>query len=614
MFKATSGLTTCPITRPRSLRFLFFRATTREAPSGTSTIAHHERHRGAIPLRRAQVRKYIVNQSTSLHAVANSDSNQILQHTYNGRPPPASVLLPLYLAHASPRPSLIYLTSTNPPILLYSIIQDRLLFLSPCSTDTEPLLVLEFLHRVAYALEEFLGSPLLASKIQANYDVVAQILSETADAGVVIQGEANALRDVVETGPGTLQNLLGNIKLSGSAPALGSASSSQFAGLQRPTVQPALSSQGSAVPWRRSNVRHTSNELYVDIVETLSVILAPSGRPLSAFAYGSIAFTSKVSGVPDLLLTLSTGGKGGGMGNRGDQLRQVMERAVFHPCVRLNKWKADGVLSFVPPDGRFALCGYESDLLGPEAPLTGNSKGSSSNLNLPASLDVQTGLGTQGNEFEVRLSISPSSFSGKSAAAASLQSNLARPGAFRTGSGGDSKATVIENLVVHVPIAPAVRSISDIRPSKGEAHWNPADGTVEWRINAKAFSNAVLRCTVLGPLETEDDSSSVLNGMTTTTYDYDEDQPATYQSQDTASAPVNGAAANKDERRVARNAALMPSSATMSFSVKGWLASGLRVESLLLDTKKSRGLGADVKPYKGVKYLTVSTGGVEVRC
>jgi hypothetical protein len=62
---------------------------------------------------------------------------------------------------------------TNPPTLLYSIIQDNLLFLSPSSSDIEPLLVLEFLHRVADALEEFLGSPLLASRITASYDVVA---------------------------------------------------------------------------------------------------------------------------------------------------------------------------------------------------------------------------------------------------------------------------------------------------------------------------------------------------------------------------------------------------------------------------------------------------------
>jgi len=58
----------------------------------------------------------------------------------------------------------------------------------------------------------------------------------------------------------------------------------------------------------------------------------------------------------------------------------------------------------------------------------------------------------------------------------------------------------------------------------------------------------------------------------------------------------------------------MPSSANVSFTVKGWLSSGVRVDSLIINTRASKGLGEGVKPYKGVKYLTVSKGGVEVRC
>lgn len=546
-------------------------------------------------------------------------NNPVLDHVYNGRPPAPSTLLPLYLQHPSPRPSLIYLSSTNPPTLLFSIIQDNLLFLAPNSTDVEPLLVLEFLHRVADALEEFLGSPLLASKIAANYDIVAQILAEMADAGVICQGEANILRDSVETGPGVLKNLLGG--LPGTTPALGAGSGSNTAfgsGMQR---QPPPQNQGTAIPWRRSNVRHTSNELYVDVVESLQVTLAPSGRPLSAFAYGSVAFTSKVSGTPDLLLTMSTGGKGGGMGNRGDQLRQVMERAVFHPCVRLSKWKSEGVMSFIPPDGRFALCGYETDLLGPEASLTlTNNQNTSNSLNLPATIEMKTGLGSNGTDFEVRLSLpSTSSPGSRSAAAASLQSNLStRAGAFRAGASGDSKASALENLAVHIPIPPSVRNVSELRPTRGEAHWNPADGNVEWRVPAKDLtaSGAVLRCTVVGPLdENPDDSSSgAVNSMSASTYDYDEDGPAAYQEVPGAKSSKSALNGVSDAENTAKNRELMPTSATLSFSVKGWLPSGLKVESLLLDTKKSRGLGPEVKPYKGVKYLTVSKEGVEVRC
>lgn len=373
-------------------------------------------------------------------------------------------------------------------------------------------------------------------------------------------------------------------------------------------------------------MRHTSNELYVDLVETLSVTLAPSGRPLSAFAYGSIAFTAKVSGVPDLLLNLSTGGKGAGMGNRGDQLRSVMERVVFHPCVRLNRWKSEGVLSFVPPDGRFALCGYEVDLLGADAPLTVAGKNAYQQLSLPASVEVTTGLGSNGNEFEVRISQPSSgglSSSGGSAAAASLQSNLGsggRPGSFKTGTAGDSKGPALENLSVRIPLPATVRNISELRPSKGEAHWSPADGSVEWRVPAKDFGplGAVLRCTVQGPLSEDDDTGGgILNGMTATTYDYTDDEPSAYQSQQEQGAPASSATNGThgaDEKRLERTRELMPTSATLSFSIKGWLASGLKVESLLVDTKKSRGLGPEVKPYKGVKYLTASRDGIEVRC
>jgi len=111
----------------------------------------------------------------------------------------------------------------------------------------------------------------------------------------------------------------------------------------------------------------------------------------------------------------------------------------------------------------------------------------------------------------------------------------------------------------------------------------------------------------------EDTGNGITNGMTATTYDYDDDTPASHQSQHSASRS-NGAAAVRSKGKTEKNRELMPTAAMLSFSVKGWLASGLKVESLLVDTKKSRGLGAEVKPYKGVKYLTVSKQGVEVRC
>lgn len=68
----------------------------------------------------------------------------------------------------------------------------------------------------------------------------------------------------------------------------------------------------------------------------------------------------------------------------------------------------------------------------------------------------------------------------------------------------------------------------------------------------------------------------------------------------------------KSKKKVSKRMQMaMPRCALVSFSVKGWLASGVKVESLKVVGGK--GLGEGVKPYKGVKYLTKAAG-VEVRC
>jgi AP-3 complex subunit mu len=113
-----------------------------------------------------------------------------------------------------PRSNLIYLPNTSPPTLVFSIYHANLLFLLTSSSEIEPLLALEFLHRVIDVLEEFLGSPLLAHKIESNYDVVAQLLNEMCDAGAVSTTEPNALRDLVEV-EGWIGKLLGGISIPG---------------------------------------------------------------------------------------------------------------------------------------------------------------------------------------------------------------------------------------------------------------------------------------------------------------------------------------------------------------------------------------------------------------
>ncbi|KAF2713058.1 adaptor protein complex 3 Mu3A [Pleomassaria siparia CBS 279.74] len=564
--------------------------------------------------------------------IFDEQNDPLLEHIYAGRPPPGSTVLPLYLAHPSPRPSLIYFSQTNPPTLLYSIVQDNLLFLSPSSTDTEPLQVLEFLHRVADVLEDFLGSPLLASRIESSYDTVAQLLSEMVDGGIIASTEPNALRDVVEA-PSFMRNLLGGVGLPSSTPSL-TPSATPFSLTSRPSPRlgPTPINTSSPVPWRRANVRHTSNEMYVDIVETLQIIIAPSGRPLSAISNGTIAFTAKVSGVPDLLLQL---GCPGGVSS-------TISLPVFHPSVRLNRWKErPGELSFVPPDGRFVLAGYEVDLLGPAA-LDSFSSSTKSNaapkLNIPATASIRTSLGPTGAEFEVRITLNPR-FSGKSSSPLSSVTGPSFPRAGGLGRGlggsgfggtqGTTAAPVIEEMTVDIPLPATVKNVRDLRISRGpgDAVYSPGDRNIEWRINSREIgilmstdrgagtgATATLRGTVVGQEEEDAIDGGGPVSLTNDPYDYNDDQSLlSYQALSEISSKRDDTGIGND-KRIKQNKVLMPSCATVSFKVKGWLASGIKVEGLNVDQKRSKGLGSGITPYKGVKYLCVSRKGVESRC
>ncbi|KAL4942523.1 hypothetical protein BDV06DRAFT_192010 [Aspergillus oleicola] len=623
------------------------------------------------------------------------EQNQpLVEQVYRSRPPSAASIRPFYFAHPAPRPSLLYFPNTSPPVTVFSIVESNLHFLALSESDTEPLLALEFLHRVVDILEDFVGAPLISTKIQANYDVVAQLLHEMCDAGIVCNTELNALQEVVEM-PGWMGKLLGNVGLPGtSTPILGQTA------LKRQSLISANSAQGPAIPWRRPGVRHTSNELYVDIVESLTVTMAPSGRLLSALVSGTIAFTAKVSGVPDLLLSLTAPGGQHAIGRK-------MELPVFHPCVRLAKWRErPGEMSFVPPDGRFILAGYEVDLL-PLDPNLDEPPSHMEKLFIPTIVDIRKSLGTAGADFEVRLTLNadfPGHPSASRLGTGRGGSGTSTP-SFLGGNSSNKSGPVLEDVVVTVPIPSTVRNITDMKASRGEALFHAAKGVLEWRVPTKDAGSisgtATLRCTTVGhptddveeegedPEDAEatllqgyyDDSAAVSyqqnpepdltpkpkkkkkrikkvkkssrRGASTSTPDVEANpdgetplpsdvtadqslqnissQPPSkpqspapappLKSQSSSTSPTNRpespfsifhTAPRKTKTQI--NASLMPNSAAVSFSVRGWLPSGIKVESLNIDPRRSRGLGEGVKPYKGVKYICVSRKGIERRC
>lgn len=100
----------------------------------------------------------------------------------------------------------------------------------------------------------------------------------------------------------------------------------------------------SSIPWRKSGVRYTQNEIYFDIVEEIDAITDIDGQFISCEVNGVIHSNSRLSGVPDLTMIFTD--------------PSVIDDCSFHPCVRYSRYERERVVSFVPPDGQFELMQY----------------------------------------------------------------------------------------------------------------------------------------------------------------------------------------------------------------------------------------------------------------
>ncbi|KAI6165042.1 clathrin adaptor mu subunit [Pisolithus thermaeus] len=200
--------------------------------------------------------------------------------------------------------------------------------LASISGDLDPLVAFAFLQAFHDILQDYFGTVSTVT-IKGNFDTVYQLIEEILDSsGHPLTTSPSILRDIVLP-PSLLSTLLASLPSSSSA--------GRSAG---PT---SLNNTGGAfaspIPWRKVGVRHNSNEILFDVTEDMRAIVGRNGTTLASNVIGTIECSSRLSGMPDLLVSFSN--------------PNVMVECAFHPCVRLQRWKREQTLSFIPPDGNF---------------------------------------------------------------------------------------------------------------------------------------------------------------------------------------------------------------------------------------------------------------------
>ena len=146
------------------------------------------------------------------------------------------------------------------------------------------------------------------------------------DYGVPMHLEPNVLQELVMP-PAKISSIVGNI-----------------IGKSQVNAELPAGALGAA-PWRRDGVQYANNEVYLDITERLDATVDGRSSLLRrAEVRGEVECNCALSGRPDLTLSFHEA--------------QFLDDCAFHPCVRLNRWERERVVSFIPPDGKFILFTY----------------------------------------------------------------------------------------------------------------------------------------------------------------------------------------------------------------------------------------------------------------
>lgn len=126
-------------------------------------------------------------------------------------------------------------------------------------------------------------------------------------------------------------------------------------------------------------MKYKKNEVYLDINEKITILVGKDGSIVKSFVDGSVDCVSHLSGMP--LCQLGLNDTYSIHGNEKSELSIVemmseydiknkkaipnaaagsviLEDCKFHQCVQLNKYEANHVIQFVPPDGPFQLMQY----------------------------------------------------------------------------------------------------------------------------------------------------------------------------------------------------------------------------------------------------------------
>uniref|UniRef100_A0A0E0FRU1 MHD domain-containing protein n=1 Tax=Oryza nivara TaxID=4536 RepID=A0A0E0FRU1_ORYNI len=114
----------------------------------------------------------------------------------------------------------------------------------------------------------------------------------------------------------------------------------------------------NAVSWRSEGIRYKKNEVFLDVVESVNILVNSNGQIVRSDVVGALKMRTYLSGMPECKLGLNDRVllEAQGRATKGKAID--LDDIKFHQCVRLARFENDRTISFIPPDGSFDLMTY----------------------------------------------------------------------------------------------------------------------------------------------------------------------------------------------------------------------------------------------------------------
>lgn len=270
----------------------------------------------------------------------------LLSRNYRGDIPMSAVeRFPLLLLEAEEESSVVPPCFSKDGVNYLYITHNDLYVLALTKRNSNAAEILLFLHRVVTVATEYFKR-LTEESIRDNFVVIYELLDEMMDFGHPQTTETQILKEYI-----TQESHALDVQV-------------------RPPV-----AVTNAVSWRSEGLNYRKNEAFLDVVESVNMMVSPTGKVLRSEILGSIQMKCFLSGMPELRLGLNdrvifdhqsnttgqvinSGGSGTRAGGAGGKSSIELEDIKFHQCVRLSRFESDRTISFIPPDGEFELMSY----------------------------------------------------------------------------------------------------------------------------------------------------------------------------------------------------------------------------------------------------------------